>query len=63
MTSAELRIRRFQVQLLMGAPFAFKHLHDIKTPQTGFPPDKFLTNEVGFSSIPKERQGRFGAIA
>jgi hypothetical protein len=30
--------------LLMGAPFPFKHLRNIKTPQRRFSPDKSLTN-------------------
>jgi len=35
----------------MGAPFAFNHLQNIKALQTGFFPDKFLTNGVEFASL------------
>ena len=38
----------------MGAPFAFKHLRNIKTPQTGFSPDKSLTNG-GNSGVGREK--------
>jgi hypothetical protein len=31
-------------QILLGAPFALKHLRKIKTPQRRFSPDKTLTN-------------------
>jgi hypothetical protein len=30
----------------VGAPLAFKHLRNIKIPQTAFSPDKILTNEA-----------------
>jgi hypothetical protein len=49
-------IRRFQVQLLMGAPFVLKHLRNTKTPQRGFSPDKSLTNGVGI--LPTDQTNR-----
>ena len=39
----------FQVQLLMGAPLAFKHLRHINTREAHIFPDKSLTNGVGFA--------------